>query len=202
MELMFVPAGATGRYQVNDTHFHKSLKDYARKLATLWYAARMKALNQMRRNETSSISTEDYQSRVSKLMSVVIFRNKAPEWLWLPVQYISKKIPDEDRNLIKTGWDEIYRVPMGAEGFLSRAQEARTGWQEGHKQAKSKDRDQTLKDYIVKHDTLNGFDMDKDYTKGYPQEDVLRGLEETVQTLESTFHAGYLWTVWMHLVCD
>ena len=32
-------------------------------------------------------------------MSVVILRNKAPEWLWLSVQYISKKIPDEDRNL-------------------------------------------------------------------------------------------------------
>ena len=26
MELMFVPAGATGRYQVNDTHLHKPLK--------------------------------------------------------------------------------------------------------------------------------------------------------------------------------
>jgi hypothetical protein len=30
MELMFVPAGVTGRYQVNDTHFHKPLKDYPR----------------------------------------------------------------------------------------------------------------------------------------------------------------------------
>ena len=127
MELMFVPAGATGRYQVNDTHLHKPLKDYARKLASLWYAARMKALIQMRSNETSSISTEDYQSRVSNLMSVVILRNKTPEWLWLAVQYISKKIPDEDRNLIKKGWDEIYRGPMGAEGFLSRPQEARAG---------------------------------------------------------------------------
>jgi hypothetical protein len=29
------------------------------------------------------------------------------------------------------------------------------------------------KDYIAKHDTLDGFDMDKDYTKDYPQEDVL-----------------------------
>jgi hypothetical protein len=35
--------------------------------------------------------------------------------------------------------------------------------------------------------------MDKDYTQDYPQEDVLRGLEETVQTVESTFHVGYVW---------
>ena len=41
-----------------------------------------------------------------------------------------------------------------------------------------------------------------DYTKDYPQEDVLRGLEETVQTVEATFHAGYVWTVWVDLVCD
>ena len=43
----------------------------------------MKALNEMCSKETSSISAEDYQSRVSKLMSVVILRNKAPECLWL-----------------------------------------------------------------------------------------------------------------------
>jgi hypothetical protein len=73
---------------------------------------------------------------------------------------------------------------------------------EGDKQAKSKARDQAVKDYITKHDTLDGFDMDKDYTKDYPQEDVLRGLEETVQTVESTFHTGYVWTVWVDLVCD
>ncbi len=35
MELMFVPAGATGRYQVNDTHLHKSLKDYGSASHTL-----------------------------------------------------------------------------------------------------------------------------------------------------------------------
>ena len=202
MELMFVPAGATGRYQVNDTHLHKPLKDYARKLASLWYTARMKALNEMRSKETSSISSEDYQSRVSKLMSVVMLRNKTPEWLWLAVEHISKKIPDEDRNLIKKGWDQLYRDPMREEGFLSRAREAKAGWQEAHKEAKRKARDEAVKDYIAIHDTLDGFDMDKDYTKDYPQEDVLRGLEETVQTVESTFHAGYVWTVWVDLVCD
>jgi hypothetical protein len=54
----------------------------------------------------------------------------------------------------------------------------------------------------VIHDTLDGFDMDKDYTKDYPQEDVLRGLEETVQTVESTFHGECVWTVCVDLVCD
>jgi hypothetical protein len=91
---------------------------------------------------------------------------------------------------------------MCEEGFLSRAREARAGWQEAHKEAKRKARDQTIKKYIAIHDTLDGFDMDKDYTKNYPQEDVLRGLEEAVQTVESTFHSGCVWTVWVDLVCD
>ena len=122
--------------------------------------------------------------------------------MWFAVEHISKKIPDEDRNLIKKGWDQFYREPMSDEGFLSRARDARAGWQEAHKESKSKARDQAVKDYIAKHDTLDGFDMDKDYTKDYPQEDVLRGLEETVQTVESTFHAGYVWIVRVDLVCD
>ena len=33
MMLMFVPEVATGRYQVNDTHWHQPLKDEARALA-------------------------------------------------------------------------------------------------------------------------------------------------------------------------
>ncbi len=55
---------------------------------------------------------------------------------------------------------------------------------------KRKYRDQAIKKYIAIHDTLDGFDMDKDYTKDDPQEYVLRGLEEVVQKVESTFHTG------------
>jgi len=41
MMLMFVPEVATGRYQVNDTHWHQPLKDEARALAAAWYQERM-----------------------------------------------------------------------------------------------------------------------------------------------------------------
>jgi hypothetical protein len=30
MEIMYVPAGATGRFQVNDTHMHKYVGSHAR----------------------------------------------------------------------------------------------------------------------------------------------------------------------------
>ena len=64
--------------------------------------------------------------------------------------------------MIKKGWDQLYRDPVCEEGFLSRAREARAGWQEDHKEAKRKTRDESVKDYIT----------------------------ETVQTVESTFHTG------------
>ncbi len=37
MEILYVPAGGTGRYQVNDTHLHKPMKGYAQYLAVKWY---------------------------------------------------------------------------------------------------------------------------------------------------------------------
>ncbi len=44
--------------------------------------------------------------------------------------------------------------------------------------------------------------MDKDYTKDYPQEDVLRGLEDAVKTVESPFHEWCVNSAWVDLVCD
>jgi hypothetical protein len=58
-------------------------------------------------------------------MSVGIFLNKDPEWLWSSVQHTSNHIPGEERNLIKKGWDQLYMVHIEEEGFLTRAREAR-----------------------------------------------------------------------------
>ena len=120
MDLMFVPGGVTGRYQVNDTYLNKTLKDYTRKLASLWNTTHLTLQNKSRNAEKSSISVEDYQIRVSKLMSVDILRNKDPEWVWSAVQHISTQIPDEDHNLIEKGWDQLYMERTREEGFLSR----------------------------------------------------------------------------------
>ena len=51
-------------------------------------------------------------------MSVGNLPNKGQERMWLAVQLISKQIPDEDLNLIKKGWDQLYMD-------LSRAREER-----------------------------------------------------------------------------
>ncbi len=76
----------------------------------------------------SEYSDEDYQIRVSKVMSVGIFHHKTPKWLWSTVQNISKHIPGEDHNLIKKDWDQLYMDRIREEGFLVRTRESRASW--------------------------------------------------------------------------
>ena len=75
---------------------------------------------------------------------------------------------------------------------VSCPREVRADWQESQKKSE-KARVEGLKDYLLVHDGLEGFDMDKDYTKHYRQEDVFRGLEETVKTV--------IWFVTHSTVC-
>ena len=42
MELMFIPAGGTRRYQINDTDLHKPSKDCIRFEACAWYRSMLK----------------------------------------------------------------------------------------------------------------------------------------------------------------
>jgi len=48
IEIMYVAAGGTGRYQVNDTHMHKPLKGHAQIVAGKWYCANLFHLNKLR----------------------------------------------------------------------------------------------------------------------------------------------------------
>ena len=116
MDLMILSVGVTGRYQVNDTHLHKTLKDHTRK-------------------------------RACGKPNVCRYRhNKSPELLWWAVQYISKQIPDEDYNLIKKGWDQMYMDRIREEGFLSWTRETRADWQENQKKSQEKARVEASQD--------------------------------------------------------
>ncbi len=51
-------------------------------------------------------------------MSTTRLRNMSPVWLNSTVEHISRSLPDEQRNIIKKGWDQLYLEPIGKEGFL------------------------------------------------------------------------------------
>jgi hypothetical protein len=48
MEMRFIPAGATGKFQVNDTHLHKPLKDRSTSAAQRWRVSRILLFRQLR----------------------------------------------------------------------------------------------------------------------------------------------------------
>jgi hypothetical protein len=106
MEILYVPAGGTGRFQVNDTHLHKHLKGYTQQIAAKWHTRNVMSLNDKRypgNDSTDPVTEADYIARMSALMSIGRLRNMAPYWLDEAVKYISKPIEGEGRNLLKKG---------------------------------------------------------------------------------------------------
>jgi hypothetical protein len=95
MEILYMPAGGTGRFQVNDTHLHKPLKGYTQQLAAKWHTRNVMSLNDKRypvNASTDPITETDYIARLSALMSIGRLRNMAPYWLDEAVKHISKPI--------------------------------------------------------------------------------------------------------------
>jgi hypothetical protein len=125
---MYVPAGGTGRYQVNDTHMHKPMKGHAQFVAGKWYTSHMMTLNQKRWPKPGSsrqpITLEEYEGSVRELMSTQRLRDMTPRWLNIAVKHISQPIPGEERSIIKKGWDQPYLEPIAQEGFLEVARAA------------------------------------------------------------------------------
>ena len=86
---MFVPAGGTGRYQINDTDLHKPLKDSVRFEACAWYRSMLKKL---KANVVAGTLTEDNFVAVGKFISMGTLRNKAPEWANRAIKQLTKKV--------------------------------------------------------------------------------------------------------------
>lgn len=71
MELMFIPAGGTGRYQINDTHLHYPFKGSVTFQAHSWYRESLTKLRKQGR------AMGDYSRAVGLLSGMAILRNKS-----------------------------------------------------------------------------------------------------------------------------
>lgn len=82
-ELMFVPAGATGRMQVNDTHLHQPLKAFYRSVAHAWYRRKVTHYRSLLKSADvdKRICKGEYEAKVKSLMSMPRLRNNCLEWL-------------------------------------------------------------------------------------------------------------------------
>lgn len=128
MQLLFVPAGATGKYQVNDVYLHKPIKDMTKKMANRWRMGkimryRLERLEEIANGTDKTAADERLAQRVHMLTSLPVLRNRAPEWLWEGVKTILKK-DDDGKNLIRKGWEKLYFNPVGgtAEAYRRRTE--------------------------------------------------------------------------------
>jgi hypothetical protein len=79
LAVLYVPAGATGDYQVHDTHLHKPFKDYIRTQAYAWYSAKVVKLSGLRKANT--LSVPQYEAALLELMTIGKLRAKMVTWV-------------------------------------------------------------------------------------------------------------------------
>lgn len=126
MTLRFIPAGATGSFQVNDTHLHFPMKAAARAAATNW---RLGKIIMLRRARDVAVAggadpkkcDESLSKEVQSLLKIRVMRAMAPGWLMAGCDVLLKTIEGEGRNLIRKGWEQLYLEPALAPGFIAAA---------------------------------------------------------------------------------
>ena len=104
MRLRFIPAGLTGKFQINDTYFHGSYKQWIRSEAEQWYQVQFKAL--IARLDTGGLTLENMDDEIKKLMGLANLRNLAIKWNYAAMQRLSKKDENTDESLISKGWTD------------------------------------------------------------------------------------------------
>lgn len=134
MQLLFIPAGATGKYQVNDTHMHKPLKDTNKRAAHAW---RIRKILVFRKQRDAAVAggadpaaqTELFSKKVAALLKIKVLRAHSPYWLWEGCEALLLAIAGEDRNIIRKGWEQLYFEPASAPGFVAEAYNRRNARQ-------------------------------------------------------------------------
>jgi hypothetical protein len=125
MRMRFIPAGATGKFQVNDTHLHKPLKDAAKAAAQSWRLAKIMVFRDEYKKAVAGgtdpdVAKAQLHKRVANLMSKKVLRTVAPVFLWEGCKAVMKP-GDDGRTIIKKGWDQLYIEKATSSGFVEQA---------------------------------------------------------------------------------
>ena len=127
MRLRFIPAGGTGKYQVNDTHIHKPSKDSSKKAAQKWRLDKIMAFraecNQSIASGTApSVAQAELHQKVTGLMSMKMLRTVAPGFLWAGCNAVLAR-DEAGLNIIQRGWNQLYLDQAMAPGFVVQARQ-------------------------------------------------------------------------------
>jgi len=101
-ELMYIPYGRTGDYQINDTHYHKPLKGVQADSAAAWH---LKKLMDFRAQvKAGLIDDATVLKRMSEVLRLRHLREQSPVWLRRGVDALIAVNPETGMNLLRKGW--------------------------------------------------------------------------------------------------
>jgi len=115
-ELMYIPYGRTGDYQINDTHLHKPVKGAQTNEASAWH---MRHLRKFRAQATVdkakangdaakiALVDKELAAKLNRLMGIRILREQSPVWLRKSLESIVTVNAETGMNLIRKGWVSI-----------------------------------------------------------------------------------------------
>lgn len=104
IRLRFIPAGMTGKCQINDTFFHSPYKKWVRIQVEDWYSSKFIELT--KQLEENSINQETFNISMNDLMGLKNLRDLTVKW---NIEALSKlKEKKNGENLITNVWKSSY----------------------------------------------------------------------------------------------
>jgi hypothetical protein len=97
MVLKFIPAGATGRFQINDTHIHKPLKDAQQSLCEEWFLSKHVHYSAQLYRKEDPITAAEFSAKLNGCLSMTVLKCQAPQWLVTSALKLTEPIEGEGR---------------------------------------------------------------------------------------------------------
>jgi hypothetical protein len=111
IRLRYIPAGLTGKEQLNDTYFHAPCKKWAKSSAEEWYSEQLSKLLLMR--EQCELTQAEFDEKTETLMRLGVLRDQLVYWhKFMLVKLTEEKattIGSRPMNLIKKAWSTAYK---------------------------------------------------------------------------------------------
>jgi hypothetical protein len=111
IRLRYIPAGLTGKEQLNDTYFHAPCKKWAKSSAEEWYSEQLSKLLHM--CERSELTQVEFDEKTEALMRLGILRDQLVFWHKFMLVKLTEEKPTTSGsrpiNLIKKAWSTAYK---------------------------------------------------------------------------------------------
>jgi hypothetical protein len=123
MLIMWIPAGATGLYQINDTHVHRPFKAAVRAACEAWYRESVIQIDAKRKDV--ELTDDEYHTNIASLTSKSTLRDHTAAFFLAGVKRITEVPAGGGYNVVKRGFYDIYFKHADDPDFVVKAMERR-----------------------------------------------------------------------------